>query len=58
MGTIYKRGEAHWVKYYDGHGRPLYESSKSAKMMEANKLLSQREGELQRAEFQESTSAR
>jgi len=26
MGTIYKRGETFWIKYYDGHGKPLYES--------------------------------
>ena len=46
MGTIYKRGETYWIKYYDGRGKPLYESSKSDKTMVAKKLLSQREGEI------------
>jgi hypothetical protein len=39
MGTIYKRGETYWIKYYDGHGKPLYESAKTDKMMVAKGLL-------------------
>ena len=45
MGTIYKRGQTYWIKYYD-NGQPIYESSKSKLKMVATKLLQQREGDI------------
>jgi hypothetical protein len=45
MGSIYKRGEVLWIKYYR-KGKPFYESSKSDKMMVARNLLALREGEI------------
>jgi len=45
MGTIYKRGQTYWLKYYR-NGKPYYESSKSSKETEAKKLLKKREGEI------------
>ena len=45
MGTIYKRGQTYWLKYYR-NGKPYYESVKSSKETEAKKLLKKREGEI------------
>ena len=45
MGTIYKRGQTYWLKYYR-NGKPYYESSGSQKETEAKKLLKKREGEI------------
>lgn len=45
MGSIYKRGNVLWIKYYD-HGKPICESAKTDKKMVAKKLLDQREGEI------------
>ena len=45
MGTIYKRGNTYWLKYYR-NGKPYYESTKSSKETEAKKLLRKREGEI------------
>jgi len=45
MGTIYKRGNVFWVKYYQ-HGKPIFESSRSKKEADAKKLLQLREGEI------------
>jgi len=45
MGTIYKRGQTYWLKYYR-NGKPYYESSKNSKETEAKKLLKKREGEI------------
>ncbi|MBT3312855.1 MAG: site-specific integrase [Desulfobacteraceae bacterium] len=45
MGTIYKRGQTYWLKYYHD-GKPIYESSKSKLKMVAKELLKQREGEI------------
>jgi integrase len=45
MGTIYKRGNTYWLKYYR-NGKPYYESVKSSKETEAKKLLKKREGEI------------
>jgi integrase len=44
-GTIYKRGETYWIKYYK-NGKPYYESSRSDKKMVAKKLLDHRVGEI------------
>jgi integrase len=45
MGSIYKRGDVYWVKYYR-HGKPFRESSKSTKEADAKRLLKKREGEI------------
>jgi len=45
MGTIYKRGNTYWLKYYR-NGKPYYESTKSSKETDATKLLKKREGEI------------
>jgi integrase len=45
MGSIYKRGEVFWIKYYR-NGKPYRESSKSDKITKAQKLLKKREGEI------------
>ena len=45
MGTIYKRGEVFWIKYYR-HGKPYRESAKSTKETDAKRLLKNREGEI------------
>ena len=38
MGSIYKRGEVYWVKYYR-NGKPYRESTKSKKEADAKRLL-------------------
>lgn len=45
MGSIYKRGDVFWIKYYR-HGKPYRESSKSDKIKVAERLLKDREGEI------------
>ena len=45
MGSIYKRGEVYWVKYYR-NGKSYRETSKSTKESEAKRLLKKREGEI------------
>jgi len=45
MGTIYKRGQTYWLKYYR-NGKPYYESTKSSKETDAKLLLKRREGEI------------
>ena len=45
MGSIYKRGEVFWIKYYR-HGKPYRESSKSDQITRAQRLLKKREGEI------------
>jgi integrase len=45
MGSIYKRGDIYWLKYYR-HGKPYRESSKSDKVTKAQMLLKKREGEI------------
>ena len=45
MGTIYKRGNIFWLKYFRD-GKPYYESSRSRKETVAKKLLKKREGEI------------
>ena len=45
MGTVYKRGEIYWIKYYR-HGKPYRESAKSIKEGDAKRLLKNREGEI------------
>jgi integrase len=54
MGTIYKRGKVHWIKFYR-NGKPYYESSKKGKTSgtysDAKKLLALREGEVAGGKF-------
>ncbi|MFH2044771.1 MAG: site-specific integrase [Pseudomonadota bacterium] len=45
MGSIYKRGEVWWIKYYR-NGKSHRESSGTDKKMVAKKLLDRREGEI------------
>jgi len=45
MGTIYKRGNTYWIKYYR-NGKPYYESTGSKKDADAKRLLKKREGEI------------
>jgi integrase len=45
MGTIYKRGNTFWIKYYR-NGKPYYESTRSTKETHAKRLLKRREGEI------------
>jgi len=45
MGSIYRRGNTYWLKYYQ-NGKPFYESSRSDKLEVAKRLLKFREGEI------------
>jgi integrase len=45
MGSIYRRGEVYWIKYYR-QGKPYRESTKSEKESDAKRLLKTREGEI------------
>jgi integrase len=45
MGSIYKRGNVYWIKYYR-NGKPYRESTKSLKEADAKRLLKKREGEI------------
>ena len=45
MGSIFKRGSVYWIKYYR-NGKPYRESTKSAKEVDAKRLLKRREGEI------------
>ena len=45
MGSIYKRGNIYWLKYYRD-GKPIRESSKSDREADARRLLRKREGEI------------
>jgi integrase len=45
MGSIYKRGDVFWIKYYR-HGKPYRESTHTDKITKAEKLLKKREGEI------------
>ncbi len=45
MGSIYKRGNIYWIKYYR-NGKPYCESSRSKKEADAKRLLKKREGEI------------
>ena len=45
MGSIYKRGNIFWLKYFKD-GKPYYESTKSRKETVAKRLLKLREGEI------------
>lgn len=50
MGSIYKRGEIFWVKYYRA-GKPYRESTRSEKESDAKRLLRLREGQIAENRF-------
>ena len=50
MGTIYKRGNTYWLKYYR-NGKPYYESTKINKETDARQLLKEREGEISKGKL-------
>ena len=45
MGSLYRRGNVWWIKYYR-NGKSYRESSKSTKKMVAKKLMDRREGDI------------
>lgn len=45
MGSLYKRGNIWWVKYYRS-GRPIRESTGTDKEGEAKNFLKRREGDI------------
>lgn len=49
MGSLYKRGNVWWLKYY-ANGRPVRESSGSTKRSVATRLLKEREGKVVKGE--------
>jgi integrase len=51
MGSIYRRGNTLWIKYYRG-GKPYRESSHSDKEGDAKTLLKKREGAIAEGRFQ------
>lgn len=50
MGTLYKRGNVFWIKYYRA-GKPYRESSQSVKGSDAKRLLKLREGQIVEGKF-------
>ena len=50
MGTIYRRKNVFWIKYYR-NGKPYYESTRSKKKEVAKRLLQKREGEISKGEL-------
>ena len=50
MGTLYRRGNTWWIKYYRD-GKPYRESTRSRKKTEAEKLLKLREGSIVQGTF-------
>ena len=57
MGSLYKRGDIFWIKYYR-NGKPYRESSKTEKITEAQRLLKKREGEIAEGSYRGSTLTR
>ena len=55
MGSIYKRGEVYWIKYYR-NGKSYRETSKTNKESEAKRLLKKREGEISEGKIPASIS--
>jgi hypothetical protein len=45
MGSLFKRGNLWWVKYYQ-NGRPIRESTGSQRETEAKRFLKLREGQV------------
>jgi integrase len=50
MGTVYRRKNVFWIKYYR-NGKPYYESTHSNKKEVAKRLLQGREGEISKGEL-------
>src|SRR4051812_34684157 len=51
MGSIYKRGDRYWIGYKDGDGEWRYESAKSKFKIDAQRLLRDREGAVDRGQI-------
>jgi len=45
MGSLFKRGNIWWVKYYQ-NGRPIRESTRAMQETEAKRFLKEREGQV------------
>jgi hypothetical protein len=56
MGSIYRRGNICWIKYYR-NGIPMRESSESEKETVAKNLLKQREGDTRRGRSSSATTS-
>ena len=52
MGSLYKRGNVWWIKYYR-NGKCYRKSSGSTKKMVAKKFLNRKEGDIAKGEFYE-----
>lgn len=50
MGSLYKRGNIWWVKYYQ-EGKPYRESSESTRKRDAERLLAKRQGAIATGSF-------
>ena len=50
MGSVYKRGNVWWCKFYH-HGKPYYLSSRSQRKGDALRLLKQQEGDVAKGTF-------
>ncbi len=50
MGSLYKRGDVFWIKYYR-NGKPYYESTKTKEEKAAKRKLKSREGEIADGRF-------
>ena len=52
MGSVYKRGNVYWIKYYR-NGKCYRESSGSTKKMVAKKVLARKEGDIAKGKYHE-----
>ena len=52
MGSVYKRGNVYWIKYYR-NGKCFRESSGSTKKMVAKKVLARKEGDIAKGKYHE-----
>ncbi|MDD5242475.1 MAG: site-specific integrase [Syntrophorhabdaceae bacterium] len=50
MGSIYKRGDTYWIKFYRD-GKNYRESTRSSKESKAKRLLKLREGQIEEGQF-------
>jgi hypothetical protein len=49
-GTVYQRNKVWWIKYYS-KGKPVYESSRSVRAEDGERLLRKRLGEIATGAF-------
>ena len=52
MGSVYRRGNIWWIKFYR-NGKPYRESSGSIKKMVAKRFLARKEGDIAKGKFHE-----